>query len=145
MRVLCIARHPVLSDHIARLFAAMDVETAVATGLRHGGEMARSVDPDVVLCEYDLLAAVSLASWEADPRLAKLPVLAVSLTRRPEEAFLLDVNGIAEAFLYLPRLTREDGLRLLAAVRRTVVAPAESPVRWPREQPRAPEGVRLRQ
>ena len=34
-----------------------------------------------------------------------MPVIAVSLTRRPHEAHLLDVNGIG-GFLYLPLLDR---------------------------------------
>ncbi len=46
-----------------------------------------------------------------------IPLIAVSLTRHPGDAHLLDTNGIA-GFLYLPTLEREDAQRLLSAVRR---------------------------
>ena len=48
--------------------------------------------------------------------LSRVPVIAVSLTRRSEEMHLLDVNNIA-GFFYLPALTEEDARRLLHAVR----------------------------
>jgi len=75
-------------------------------------------EPDAVICDYDLLATISLTEWERDPTLSDVPVIAVSLTRHPGEAHLLDVNGIA-GFLYLPTLDREDARRLLAAIRPT--------------------------
>jgi hypothetical protein len=43
-----------------------------------------------------------------------MPVIAVSLTRRPHEAHLLDVNGIA-GFLYLPLLDRDAAMRIISA------------------------------
>jgi hypothetical protein len=73
--------------------------------------------PDAVICDYDLLATMPIASWESDPAVADVPVIAVSLTRHPGEAHVLDVNGIA-GFLYLPTLEADDAQRLLAAVRR---------------------------
>ena len=72
--------------------------------------------PDVVFCEYDLLATVPLEPWERDPLLSRIPVIAVSLTRRSDEMHLLDVNNIA-GFFYLPSLTEDDARRLLHAVR----------------------------
>src|SRR5690349_25094906 len=77
---------------------------------------ARKHRPDVVFCEYDLLATVPLEPWERDPFLSRVPVIAVSLTRRSDEMHLLDVNHIA-GFFYLPALTEDDARRLLHAVR----------------------------
>jgi hypothetical protein len=82
-----------------------------------------------------LLATISLARWETDPLLSRIPLIAVSLTRNPGEAHLLDINGIA-GFLYLPTLDRDDALRLLAAVTRKhsgVTIPDVLP--WPGSRP----------
>jgi hypothetical protein len=80
-----------------------------------------------------LLATLSLEAWERDPLLSRLPVIGVSLTRRPNEVHLLDVNGIA-GFLYLPTLDRDCAMRMLHAAASTrhsaVSAPTSLP--WPR-------------
>jgi CheY-like chemotaxis protein len=117
MRILCVGRHAVLSDHLASLFRDMGAETRAAVGLAEGLEIARAFAPEAVVCDYDLLATVSLTPWEQDSLLSRVPIVAVSLTRRPEEVHLLDVNHVA-GFLYLPALEREDGMRLLAAIGR---------------------------
>lgn len=57
---------------------------------------------------------LSLEAWERDELLSRTAVIAVSLTRRPPEAQLLDVNGIA-GFLYLPMLDAETAGRIIAA------------------------------
>jgi hypothetical protein len=67
-----------------------------------------------VICEYELLATLSLERWEQDELLSRMPVIAVSLTRRPHEAHLLDINGIG-GFLYLPLLDREAATRIISA------------------------------
>ena len=92
LRALCIARHCFLSEHIARYFAAMGVATTNAVGLDSASESAGSVSPDVVICDYDLLATLPLEKWERDALLSKTPVIAVSLTRHAEELQLLDVK-----------------------------------------------------
>ncbi len=114
LRALCIARHCFLSEHIARYFAAMGVATTNAVGLNSASESVGSVSPDVVICDYDLLAAIPLDRWEHDGLLSKTPVIAVSLTRNAEELHLLDANGIA-GFLYLPTLEQASALRILHA------------------------------
>ena len=114
LRALCIARHCFLSEHIARYFAAMGVATTNAVGLDSASESVGSVSPDVVICDYDLLAAIPLDRWEHDGLLSKTPVIAVSLTRNAEELHLLDANGIA-GFLYLPTLEQASALRILHA------------------------------
>ena len=114
LRALCIARHCILSDHIARYFGAMGVLTTNAVGIESAGNGEAEWTPDVIICDYDLLASVPLEQWEHDRLLSRTPVVAVSLTRRAEELNLLDVNGIA-GFLYLPTLDQSAALRILYA------------------------------
>jgi hypothetical protein len=108
-----------LSEHLAVIFRGVGLEAMAVVGLDEAVTAARSMPPDVVICEYDLLATLSLERWEQDELLSRRPVIAVSLTRRPEEQHLLDVNGIA-GFLYLPTLSRDDALRALAGACRPI-------------------------
>jgi CheY-like chemotaxis protein len=137
MRVLCVGRHPFLSAHLCRFFDALGVTTRPAVGLEEAIEVAAEHRPDAVICDYDLLATIPLDGWERDPLLSRLPVIAVSLTRRPNEVHVLDVNGIA-GFLYLPTLQRERALHVLGAAssghREGVSAPASLP--WPPQRSR---------
>jgi len=139
MRVLCVGRHPFLSAHLCRFFEALGVDSHAVVGLESAVEAAGACAPDAVICEYDLLATISLENWERDPLLSRLPVIAVSLTRRPDEVHLMDMNGIA-GFLYLPRLDRDQALRMLGAAahwrRSGVTAPESLP--WPPPRPRTP-------
>lgn len=123
MRALCVARHPFIAEHLAAWFGALGLDCACTVGFADALTAAGSHRPDLVICEYDLLATTSLAAWERDPVLGSTPVIAVSLTRRPDEMHLLDRNGIA-GFLYLPAITRADARRLVAALERPVRAPA---------------------
>ena len=116
MKALCVGRHRYLSDHFGQFFQKLGVETTCVVGIADAVDAAREQCPDVVFCEYDLLATLPLEPWERDPYLSRVPVIAVSLTRRSEEIHLLDVNNIA-GFFYLPALTEEDARRLLHAVR----------------------------
>jgi hypothetical protein len=116
MRVLCVARHRYLSEHLCRFFECLGLDTIPCVGIREAANMVPAHDPDAVICDYDLLATMSLADWERDPSVSGVPVFAVSLTRHPGEDHLLDVNGIA-GFVYLPTLDRENARRLLAAIR----------------------------
>jgi hypothetical protein len=70
--------------------------------------------PDVILCEYELLTSFPISIWETHELLAKTAVIGVSLSRRPNEAAPLDINGVA-GFLYLPTLDRDDALRVIRA------------------------------
>jgi hypothetical protein len=135
MRVLCVGRHPFLSEHLGRFFEKLGVETVPCVGMCDAEELVRQGPFDAVICEYDLLATISLANWESDPTLSRVPLIAVSLTRHPGEAHLLDINGIA-GFLYLPTLDHDDALRLLAAVqqkRSGITPPTVLP--WPGTTP----------
>jgi hypothetical protein len=114
LRALCVGRHEFLSDHIARFFGSLGIDTRNAAGLQQALEVSRAFAPDVVIAEYELLAMLSLHAWEADELLSCTAVIAVSLTRRPHEAQLLDVSGIA-GFLYLPLLDAEAAGKIIAA------------------------------
>ena len=113
-RALCVGRHEYLADHFARFFSDLGVQTRDAAGLEQALVVSRSFHPQVIICEYELLATLSIEALERDELLSRMPVIAVSLTRRPHEAHLLDVNGIG-GFLYLPLLDRDAALRVIAA------------------------------
>ena len=114
---LCVGRHRFLSDHLGVYFSRIGLHTHAVVGLDEALAAVRSISPDVVLCDYDLLTAIPIDSWQHSAAFARVPVIAVSLTRRPEEMQLLDVNGIG-GFLYLPTLDAESALRLLEMARR---------------------------
>jgi hypothetical protein len=131
MRVLCVGRHAYLSGHLCRFFLDLGVDTRPAVGMQEAAAVASSYLPDAVICDYDLLASISLERWEGDPLLSRIPVIAVSLTRRPDEVQQTNLNGIA-GFLYLPTLEREDALRVLAAAKRPGGVSAPGSLAWPR-------------
>ncbi len=109
-----MARHRYLAEHVARFFCDVGVDATSAVGLEGAVATAGTLRPDVVLCEYDLLATLPMHAWEQDPVLGHTPVIAVSLTRRSNEMHPLDVNGIA-GFLYLPTLRVADAHRIVHA------------------------------
>lgn len=111
---LCVARHALLAEHLARVFAEVGVDTTGVVGAQGAVAHSRMRRPDVIVCEYELLATVPLEAWEADDVLRETPFVAVSLTRRSGEAYPLDMNGIA-GFLYLPTLQPNDAHRILHA------------------------------
>ena len=130
LRALCVSRHAFLSDHLSRFFGAVGVESKQAVGLDQALTISRDFKPDVVIAEYELLATLSLEAWEQDELLSRTAVVAVSLTRRPHEAHLLDVNGIA-GFLYLPLLDSATAGKIIIAAasssrNRYTPAPAKS-------------------
>lgn len=129
LRALCVGRHEFLSDHIARFFGSLGIDTRHAAGLQQAFEVSRAFEPEVVIAEYELLVMLSLEAWEADELLSRTAVIAVSLTRQPHEAQLLDVNGIA-GFLYLPLLNAEAAMKIIAAAaassRRRYIPPLPS-------------------
>ena len=117
MRALCVGRHKYLSDHLELFFSELGLETSSVVGLDEAVRAAHRSRPDVVICDYDLLATRPLDAWESDALLAHTPMIAVSITRRPEDVHLLDVNNIAGA-LYLPQLDAEMARRVLAGIPR---------------------------
>ncbi len=134
MFVICIARHKYLSDHLCSVFSASGIEAAPAVGFEEGALRARAQMPEVVICDYDLLTSAPLQQWERDEILAGVPVLAVSMTRRPEEAQLLDTNGIA-GFFYLPTLTPEDARAMVLAAANAHIRPPYDVLHWDAYEP----------
>jgi DNA-binding NarL/FixJ family response regulator len=132
LRALCIARHPYLSEHIARYFADWGLSTSNAVGLESASDVAITAQPDVVICDYDLLASIPLEQWEQDALLSNTPVIAVSLTRNTEELHLLDSNGIA-GFLYLPTLDEVPALKIVRAAASRRKYSLMNPVNAPRQ------------
>jgi len=135
MRALCVGRHQFLSEHLCRFFDSLGLDTVACVGMVEAAELARTASFDVVIADYDLLATTSLGDWEKDPACAGLAIIAVSMTRHPGEAHLLDVNGIA-GFLYLPTLDAEHAHQVLSAVRRdrTAINPPNV-LPWPGTTP----------
>ena len=131
LHALCVARHRFIAEHLARYFAEVVVDTGAAVGVREAVESARERTPDVVVCEYELLATLPLDGWECDDVLRRTPFVAVSLTRPSGEMYPLDANGIA-GFLYLPLLTAEDAHRVLHAA---AARPTYTPVATPPSRP----------
>lgn len=133
MRALCVGRHPFLSEHLASVFRRMGLDTRAAVGIDAAIAAAREALPEVVICEFELLAALSLERWEQDELLSRCPVVAVSLTRGPADQLPLDANSIAGC-LYLPTLSRDDALRALAGARRVPpYSMGSTALDWPRK------------
>jgi hypothetical protein len=122
VQALCVGRHAFLSDHLGRLFSELGLMTTCAVGIDGARAAASQCHPDVVICDYDVLATGDITEWETDARLSRIPVLAVSMTRRPHEVHLLDVNGIG-GFLYLPGLGTQELRRALTGIRRPAAPP----------------------
>jgi chemotaxis response regulator CheB len=125
MRVLCVGRHAFLSEHLCRYFQDAGAECEPVVGAADAVRRALQFEPHVVVCDSDLITPGLLDSWTQEPALASVPVLAVSLTRRPAEFIPAESIGLA-AVVYLPGLTREQAASLLASVCRPrgVSAPA---------------------
>ena len=125
MRVLCVGRHAFLSEHLCRVFREAGAECEPAVGAAEALRRAAEFEPHIVVSDCDLLTPSMLESWTGEPALANVPVLAVSLTRRPEESMPMDLCGPA-AVIYLPALEKQQAASLLASLHRPrgVTAPA---------------------
>jgi chemotaxis response regulator CheB len=118
MRVLCVGRHAFLSEHLCRVFRDAGTECEPAVGATDALRKAADFEPHVVVCECDLVTPALLDSWTAHPDLASVPVLAVSLTRRPDDVSPVELCGGLAAVIYLPSLEREQVRNVLAALHR---------------------------
>ena len=112
MRLLCVGRHEYLSEHLCRLFGALEVHCEFATGVMAAPLVAAHFEPHLVVADGDLLNPAVLEAWARDAALHEVPVLAVSLTRRPEEYTPVELSGIA-GVIYLPNLKTVDVMALL--------------------------------
>lgn len=117
MRLLCVGRHVYLSEHLCRLFGEWGVQCEPVVGVAAVAGLAASFEPHLVVAESELLSPAVLDAWSQDRALHSVPVLAVSLTRRPEECASAELSGLA-GVIYLPSLTRADALALLEGARR---------------------------
>ena len=135
MRLLCVGRHAYLSEHLCRYFRGLGADCAAAVGAAETLSIAEHYEPHVVVCDRDLITPSLLDEWATAPQLADVPLIAVSLTRRPEELPPVELLGVA-GVLYLPTLERAQILALLAgAHRRRGVIP---PIDWtPRVGPQS--------
>ena len=125
MRVLCVGRHPFLSEHLCRVFSDAGAECEPVVGATAALRAAIEFEPHVVVSDHDLITPALLESWAIKPSLAAIPVLAVSLTRRPEASSPAGLHGVA-AVVYLPSLGPGQAATLLASLHhsRGVAAPA---------------------
>ena len=125
MRVLCVGRHAFLSEHLCRVFRDAGAECEPAVGAVDALSSAAAFEPHVAVVDCDLITPAFLDAWSVDTNLAAVPLLAVSLTRRPAEFLPGDLCGLA-AVVYLPSLETGQASALLAALHRPrgVVAPA---------------------
>lgn len=124
MRVLCVGRHQFLSEHLCRVFSDADAECEPVVGVTEAMSRAADFEPHVVVSDYDLITPALMESWMSEPALKEVPVLAVSLTRRPEDTSPTDFYGLA-AVVYLPSLQAGQAKTLLAGLHRPrgVLAP----------------------
>jgi hypothetical protein len=136
MRLLCVGRHAYLSEHLCRYFRELGAECAAAVGASDAHVVAERFEPHVLVCDCDLITPALLDEWGTEPSLSDVPLVAVSLTRRPEEMPPLEVLGVA-GVLYLPALEAAQVKALLAgAHRRRGVMP---PIGW--RSPGVPESI----
>lgn len=111
---LCVGRHQFLSDHYGVFFGRYGLTSTCVVGIQAAIEAAELARPTLVVCDYDLLAVVPLDEWESHATLSRLPLIAVSMTRRSDEMHPLDVSGIA-GFLYLPALKPDQIKRIIGS------------------------------
>jgi hypothetical protein len=112
MRLLCIGRHEYLSEHLCRFFRDLGTQCEPAVGIGDAVTVAAAFEPHLIVAESDLLNPIVLDGWSREAVLVDVPVLAVSLTRRPGENISADLCGLA-GVIYLPTLDRASALSLL--------------------------------
>jgi hypothetical protein len=117
MRLLCVGRHAFLSEHLCRFFSDLGAQCESVVGATGAVASARTFEPHLVIAEYDLLSPGVMDAWSQSDALHDVPVLAVSLTRRPEECLPPELCGLA-GVIYLPALDRADAQSLLDLARR---------------------------
>jgi DNA-binding NarL/FixJ family response regulator len=126
MRLLCIGRHPYISAHYRRFFESLGLEVVSTEDIPAALGLLPTVAPDVALVDYELLATRPMGEWLEDAVAREVPLVAVSLTRRPEE-MLLD-RTLLVGGLYLPAVSPATALAVLrqAASRGGVVLPPDA-------------------
>lgn len=125
MRVLCVSRHQFLSEHLSRYFGALGAECESVVGLAPVAGAAARFEPHVMVAEGELLVPAIIDAWSRDAALADVPVLAVSLTRRPEPVIGLSGTAVA-GVIYLPALDESQARALLEGAYRPRGVPSPS-------------------
>lgn len=125
--MLCVGRHEFLSEHLCRYFRDLGAQCVPAVGTTDAVVQASMFQPSLIVADSDLLTPAVLDTWSRESSLRDVPVLAVSLTRRPEEFVSAEIFGLA-GVIYLPTLDRAGALVLLEGARRPagVVVPADA-------------------
>ena len=139
MRLVCVSRHQYLSEHLCRIFGELGVQCEPVVGVAAAGVTAERFEPHLAVVEDALLSPSVLDEWATHHAMRDVPVLAVSLTRRPEEGMFVSPGGIA-GVVYLPALDREAALALMECAHRPVGVPAPMESHVPLF--RAPSAVR---
>ena len=114
LRALCVGRHPYLAEHFARVFSDLGLDAKSAKRLDEAASLSREFKPDILICEYELLAIFSVSALRRDEILSETPVIAVSLTRGAKEAPVANMEGV-DSFLYLPTLDPDVAVRAISA------------------------------
>lgn len=127
--MVCISRHQYLSEHLCRVFGELGVQCEPVVGVAAAGDLAERFEPHLMVVEDALLSPAVLDDWAAMHVMRDVPVLAVSLTRRPEDGVSVAMHGIA-GVIYLPALDRDAALALIECARRPtgVVPPSDREV-----------------
>ena len=115
MRLLCVGRHEILSEHLCRVFTETGARCEALVGVADVVARAAALEPHVIVCDCDLLTPSVLEHWATVLALASVPVLSVTLTHRPSELTDTGVRGSRLA-VYLPGLDADGVSRLLATV-----------------------------
>ena len=117
MRLLCVGRHAFLSEHLCRFFGDIGEQCESVVGVSAAALFAAAFEPHVVIVDSGLLSPAVLDAWSLDAALHDVPVLAVSLTHRPDECVSAELSGLA-GVIYLPSLEPADAISLLQGARR---------------------------
>ena len=128
MRVLCVGRHAFLSEHLCRVFGEVGAICEPVVGTNAVSQAAARFEPQVVICQGDLLTSGVLASWASEGSLADVPVLAVTLTPPLDDVIPVELSTTEPVTtVYLPSLDRAQVAALLDSVRlpRGVSAPLQ--------------------
>src|SRR3954454_24000444 len=111
MRLVCVSRHQFLSEHLCRIFGDLGVECEPVVGVVAASVAAGNFEPHLLVVEDSLLSTSVLDEWATMSSMRDVPVMAVSLTRRPDEGVSVSPNGVA-GVIYLPALDRDAVLAL---------------------------------
>ena len=112
MRVLCVARHQFLTSQLCDFFTSMGLDVRTAVGLEEATRELKTFAPDLIVCDFNLLATLSLRALQTNG-LSSVPIVAASLAHRPQEVDVARVKDFSAGYLYLPTCTHEEARCML--------------------------------